>query len=129
MSPALPHPNAASETADTADGLGLASIYRRLIADQERRLAAYERAIQEERNQLADMPDLIADLEARIAAEEQADMRAVLQAKLAEAQAEFGAVLRRSVEREAAWPARKAEILGEIAKFQETIDQINGEAA
>ena len=129
MGPAMPHPKDAPEPAENADGLGLASIYLRLIADQNRRLAAYERAIQEERNQLADMPDLIADLEARIAAEKRADMLEVLQAKLAETQAEFGAVLRRSVEREAAWPARKAEILGEIAKFQETIDQISGEAA
>ena len=129
MGPAMPHPNDALETSENSDGLGLASIYLRLIADQKRRLAAYERAIQEERNQLADMPDLIADLEARIATEERDDMRELLQAKLTEAQAEFGTVLRRSVQREADWPARKTEILGEIAKIQETIDQINGKAA
>ena len=90
----------------------LTDTYLSLIEGQNRRMAAYERAIEEERNQLAEMPALIADLLTRLSIETSPDLVDILRAKLEEARAEFVAMQRRVREREASWPARKAEMLG-----------------
>jgi len=107
----------------------LIETYLRLIDGQNRRLTAYETAMEAERNQLEDMPGHIADLQSRLSMETSPDLVDVLRAKLEEARADFGAMQRRVASVEAAWPMKKAEMLADIAGFEEKLAQIGYIAA
>lgn len=101
----------------------LIDTYLKLIEGENRRLAAEERAIEEERLYLAELPDYIADLRRRMNGQPDPEILAILRAKLAEAQAELDCLEVRMVEREAAWPARKAQMMADITRFHEKLGQ------
>ncbi len=115
--------DAPAEGGDTQmDGINpLISTYLDLIDGQTRRLAAHERAMEEERAHLEDMPRHIADLQARLSTETSPDLVDVLRAKLEEARADYDTLQRRMAERDAAWPGRRAEMLADIDRFKEKL--------
>lgn len=113
-----------TETLEASPQSGLIETYLKLIEGQNKRLSAYEAALQEERNQLADIPRLIADLQCRLASEMDPGLVNILRAKLDEARADQAEMQRRVAASEARWPSRRDEMLADIDRFRAQLAKI-----
>lgn len=121
-SPKAMEASTVSEPRQKAKNLLIES-YLRLIEDQNRLLAAEERAMEEERLHLAELPELVDQFEQRLSRESDPKIRDILNAKLDEARADLIRMQQRMTVRESAWPARKAALLADIARFHEKLGQ------
>lgn len=113
-----------NETPDVAPETDLIDTYLQLIDAHNRRIAAYEAAMEAEQMHLAELPAQIIDLTNRLMAETDPALVNILRAKLDEARLELTQVQRQVAKSTANWPARSDQMRADIARFEAKLQML-----